>query len=95
MYDNAQGEELQKFGLKVFGIDPYLSKSRIKKEFHLQAISHLSGQYEAVILATPHREFLDQEKKILEIILPKKILIDVKNVFPKLKTKPDLIYKSL
>lgn len=87
--------KLQKFGLKVFGIDPYLSRDRIKKEFHLPSISNLSGQYEAVIIATPHRQFLDQEKKILEIILPKKVLIDVKNVFPKLKTKSGLIYKSL
>lgn len=87
--------QLKKFGIKVSGLDPYLTKSRIQKEFHIPAISSLEGQYDAVILATTHKQFLDQEKKILEMILPKKVFIDVKNIFPKLRKKHGLIYKSL
>ncbi len=87
--------QLKKFGIKVYGIDPYLTKGRIQKEFHIPAVPCLTGQYDAIILATTHQQFLDQEKKILEMILPKKVFIDVKNIFPNLRKKPGLIYKSL
>lgn len=52
--------DLQEFGLKVDIYDPWANINEVKKHFNLDLLSNLpeSGNYDSVILAVGHREFL-------------------------------------
>ncbi len=58
-------KELYQFGLDVDVYDPHASKAEVAHEYHIDLVSDISRQYDAVILAVSHNEFLEIDFKAL------------------------------
>lgn len=50
--------ELKQFGLEVDVFDPHADKEEVKHEYHINLVSGIHQQYDAIILAVSHQEFL-------------------------------------
>jgi UDP-N-acetyl-D-galactosamine dehydrogenase len=50
--------ELRQFGLEVDVYDPYANAKEVKDEYQIHLISELNRQYDAIVLAVSHQEFL-------------------------------------
>ncbi len=88
--------KLQQFGINIDGYDPYVSQHDIEHEFAISGITKISKQYDAAILATPHKIFDDQKNIILTSLKKPRIIIDVKSKWSDLASKPiDITYFSL
>lgn len=87
---------LQGFGITVEAYDPLLEKDEIKHEFpKINLISKLTGEYDAIVIATPHAVFKDLEATIPSLLSKPGVVMDIKKAFPKLKHNKTIIYKSL
>jgi UDP-N-acetyl-D-galactosamine dehydrogenase len=51
-------EELVEFGINVDVFDPYADKDEVMHEYGLSLLEEIDGQYDAIILAVAHRQFL-------------------------------------
>lgn len=49
--------ELTQFGLAVDVYDPYADYDEVKREYRIELIDRIAGQYDAIILAVSHDEF--------------------------------------
>lgn len=76
--------ELKAFNIKVDVYDPWADPIRVSKEYQLQLIKELDKEYEAIILAVSHRQFLSIDyqyyKNMGTIIYDTKSFIDKKLV---------------
>jgi len=78
--------DLQEFGLKVDVYDPWVNVDDVKSHFNLELLSSLpeSADYDSVILAVGHREFLHLDlnnlKKNPSVVFDIKGLLDRKLV---------------
>lgn len=76
--------ELKAFNIKVDVYDPWADPIRVSKEYQLQLIKELDKEYEAIILAVSHRQFLSIDyqyyKNMGAIIYDTKSFIDKKLV---------------
>jgi nucleotide sugar dehydrogenase len=78
--------DLQEFGLKVDIYDPWVNIAEVKKHFNLDLLTNLpeSGDYDSVILAVGHREFLHLDlnnlKKNPSVVFDIKGILDRKLV---------------
>jgi len=78
--------DLQEFGLKVDVYDPWVSADEVKAQFGLDLLSTLpaSGDYDSIILAVGHREFLHLDlnnlKKEVSVVFDIKGILDRKSV---------------
>lgn len=76
--------ELKAFNIKVDVYDPWADHIRVSKEYQLQLIKELDKEYEAIILAVSHRQFLSIDyqyyKNMGAIIYDTKSFIDKKLV---------------
>ena len=52
-------EELTQFGLGVDVYDPYADPGEVKREYGIELISGVSEQYDAIVLAVSHDEFIE------------------------------------
>ncbi|RVU25582.1 nucleotide sugar dehydrogenase [Sandaracinomonas limnophila] len=50
--------ELQQFGLEVHGYDPHADKQLVKEEYGINLLDAIHTQYDAIVLAVSHKEFL-------------------------------------
>jgi len=50
-------EELTQFGLTVDVYDPYANRDEVKREYGVELIESINGQYDAIVLAVSHDEF--------------------------------------
>lgn len=50
--------ELKQFGLNVDAFDPHADKMHVEEEYNIKLIDKIGGQYDAIILAVSHAEFL-------------------------------------
>jgi UDP-N-acetyl-D-galactosamine dehydrogenase len=57
--------ELIQFGMQVDVYDPHAEKHEVEEEYGIQLIENISTQYEAIILAVSHKEFLALDFKAL------------------------------
>ncbi|MGJ1455804.1 nucleotide sugar dehydrogenase [Sphingobacterium multivorum] len=79
-------QDLQEFGLKVDIYDPWVNRDEVKSHFNLKLLSDLpeSADYDSVILAVGHREFLDLDlnnlKKNPSVVFDIKGILDRKLV---------------
>lgn len=55
--------ELKQFGLNVDVYDPHANKEEVNKEYEINLIQYPKKQYEAIILAVSHAEFLELNLK--------------------------------
>lgn len=87
---------LQAFGITVDAYDPLLTQEEIVHEFPtIPLIPSLEGSYDAVIIATPHKQFKGKEAVITKLLNGSGVIMDIKKFLPKLADNQNLIYLSL
>lgn len=87
-------DELKSFAADVEVCDPCADKDEVKKEYGVELISEPSGQYDAIIVAVNHKQYMElPEQYFIELMGTEGVLFDVKGIYrDKIKT---LKYMSL
>ncbi len=90
-------DRLRRFDMHITGFDPLLTAEEIQHEFSIGSTTKLDGsnKYDAIIVATPHRQFKTMEKELLRVSNKPAVIIDIKRLFPQLQNQPKVIYKCL
>lgn len=86
--------ELISFGLNVDVTDPFASSDDLKEEYGFSLVNELSNDYDAVLIAVNHDQFMEYtEAQLKSMMKPNGFIFDVKGAF---KTKVnDIKYLSL
>ncbi len=72
-------KELTLFGLNVEVSDPYASKEEVKELYGYSLIDEISDDYDAVIMAVNHKEYLEKDEAYFKRIMKKDgFIFDVK-----------------
>ena len=58
--------ELKQFGLQVDVYDPHANAHEVKEEYNINLVSNINHQYDAIVLAVSHQEFLELNLKELK-----------------------------
>ena len=58
-------KELQQFGLQVDVYDPHADHHEVKEEYNVSLVSEIKSEYDAIVLAVSHIEFLQLDYKKL------------------------------
>jgi UDP-N-acetyl-D-galactosamine dehydrogenase len=88
--------ELSQFGIAPVICDPHADAGDAKHEYGLTlGDSNALRDLDAVILAVPHREYLADEKKLLGMLRPDGVLIDVRSALTPSRLPTGLNYWSL
>lgn len=74
-------DELNEYGLEVNVYDSVANPEQVSSEYGIELIEEFSNQYDAIILAVSHKEFLQFDWK--EIRSTTSVLYDVKSILPK------------
>ncbi len=74
-------KELRSYDLSVDVYDPWADKEEVWHEYGLRAVDNLESNYDAVVLAVAHNEFLEMDLKSLA--RDGGVLYDVKSILPK------------
>jgi UDP-N-acetyl-D-galactosamine dehydrogenase len=86
--------ELKDFNIQVDVIDPHADSHELEDEYGFGLIAQAGKEYDAVIVAVNHREYVDlEETYFLSITRPNAVMIDVKGIYRRKITK--LQYWSL
>lgn len=77
-------EELSEFGCKVDVADCWADNKEAEHEYGLTLIDNPeAGQFDAVILAVPHREYTEMsEANFRDLLRPNGVLFDLKGILP-------------
>ena len=78
---------LESFGLKADVYDPWANKDEVKQEYELDLITNaslLKVNYDAIVLAVSHNEFLSLDLE--KLISATGVIFDVKSLYPKSNT---------
>lgn len=74
-------DELRDYGIQVDIHDPWVDAAEAEKEYDLSLIDPSPGLYDAVVLAVPHREFVEEgATRLRGLARSGGILIDIKGV---------------
>jgi UDP-N-acetyl-D-galactosamine dehydrogenase len=74
--------ELESFGVRVEVVDPHASSDQVKHEYGFELAPEIGSDYDAVVLAVNHKEYLDKPEKFFEeISKPNGVFVDVKGVY--------------
>lgn len=74
--------ELRQFSVTVEVVDPCASSEEMQREYGFSLAEKIANDYDAVVVAVAHDEFLDHnEKYFLSITKPNAVFIDVKGIF--------------
>lgn len=88
-------EELQAFSIQVDIVDPYASAEEFHEEYGLNLSNQVSANYDAVVLAVKHKEYLHLKESYFNQITSKNaLLFDLKGIYDA-KTIHKLQYWSL
>jgi len=76
--------ELVDYGLDVEVFDPWVDQQEAAREYNIDMVQEpQEKQYDGIILAVAHEQFLDMgPKKIRKLGKKKSIIFDVKNILP-------------
>jgi UDP-N-acetyl-D-galactosamine dehydrogenase len=86
--------ELKLYGVNVEVTDPLASSAELKREYGFELIPEINSDYDAVIVAVAHKQYLKLDEKYFKSITGKNgILMDVKGIYRKNINK--LTYMSL
>ncbi len=86
--------ELKTYGILVEVTDPHAASEEVEKEYGFGLVEDISDDYNAVVVAVSHKEYLDLDEKYFKSLSTKNgILVDVKGIYRN-KIK-DLTYWSL
>jgi UDP-N-acetyl-D-galactosamine dehydrogenase len=76
--------ELMSYGLQVEAVDPLANTKEFHHEYNLHLNNEPNGQYDAVVLAVNHKEYISQGESFISNLLEKPgVFIDIKGVFRK------------
>jgi UDP-N-acetyl-D-galactosamine dehydrogenase len=89
--------ELQSFGCQVLVHDPRVTPSDVKHEYGVELVElEKLSDLEALVLAVPHKQFLDRGFKFISDILKKDgLFVDIKSAFDPKEVSSDIKYWSL
>ncbi|MBL4587476.1 MAG: nucleotide sugar dehydrogenase [Flavobacteriales bacterium] len=74
--------ELKSFGVNVEVVDPHASSNQLKHEYDFELAENIGNNYDAIIVAVNHNEYLGKEESYFENISAENgILVDVKGVY--------------
>lgn len=74
--------ELVHYNIEVEIYDPYVDSDELQAEYQLSTVSSIGADYDCVIIANKHKEFLTYDKAFFASIMKEDaILIDVKSVY--------------
>jgi len=59
--------ELQQFAIKVDVYDPHADKNEVMEEYGVELIDNINSQYNAIVLAVSHREFIEFDYQELKV----------------------------
>ncbi len=85
---------LKKLGANVIGFDPLLDSETIKNEFGIESVDKVNGTFDVIIIATPHKKFINMQIQISKFATNKLVVIDIKSLYPELKNQQYLIYSN-
>lgn len=75
-------KELQSFSLKVHVTDPYANSDDLKRAYGFELQKDLANDYEAVIVAVPHKAYLNMDDKAFaDITKSHGIVADLKGIY--------------
>jgi len=75
-------KELKSFSLKVDVVDPLADSHELKEEYGFELTDKPGKDYDAVIIAVNHKQFLGYDENYFESILtPQGIITDVKGIY--------------
>ncbi|MFN0274665.1 MAG: nucleotide sugar dehydrogenase [Chitinophagales bacterium] len=80
--------ELKSFGLHVDVSDTHVTNEEVKHEYNFSLIGEIQEKYDAIIVAVPHREYMQlDESYFLKYATENCLLIDIKGIYRnKIKT---------
>jgi len=74
--------ELVSYGVKVDVVDPHANSTELKHEYGFGLAQKIRNDYDAVIVAVSHREYINLKEPYFKGITSKEaILIDVKGIY--------------
>jgi UDP-N-acetyl-D-galactosamine dehydrogenase len=74
--------ELKSFSLNVHLADPHADNAELEHEYGLQLTAHLSDDYDAVLIAVPHKEYsLFDDSWFAGITKPHAMIADLKGTY--------------
>lgn len=74
--------EFISFGANVDVVDPYASAEEIKHEYGFSLSPSVSNNYDAIVVAVSHREYISLDEKYFESIsAPNGVLVDLKGIY--------------
>lgn len=87
-------KELQSYKVNVDVVDPYASKQEVKDEYGIELIDNCGKDYDAIIVAVNHKEYISLDEKFFKDHLSENgIFFDIKGIYrDKIN---DLTYLSL
>jgi UDP-N-acetyl-D-galactosamine dehydrogenase len=75
-------KELKSYSLQVHVTDPHASSDELKHEYGFELTENLSNDYDAVIIAVPHKAYLKMDDMAFSAITkPHAIIADLKGVY--------------
>lgn len=87
-------KELQSYSVQVDIHDQYANKTELKEEYGLDLVSEIGKDYDCIILAVKHKEYLDLDEKYFQSLSKGKgILVDIKSLY--LTKIKDMVYWTL
>ncbi|NNE26666.1 MAG: nucleotide sugar dehydrogenase [Saprospiraceae bacterium] len=94
VFDLVNG--LEKFEMHVDALDPHADPNDAEMPSHINLIQDAKGDYDAIILAVAHEDFIQMgSNHLLQHLKEGGVIYDVKTVFPELQSNPACIYLSL
>ena len=80
--------ELLSYGVTVDVVDPYADAKEVKEEYHFDMCKEPAGEYDALILAVSHQEYLNQSKPYFSQFLKEDgIFVDIKGLYKEFKNE--------
>ena len=80
--------ELLSYGVQVDVVDPYANAEEVKEEYQFDLCEEAQGEYDALILAVSHKEYLNQPKTYFRQFLKEDgIFVDIKGLYKTLKNE--------
>ncbi len=74
--------ELQKFPIEVHVTDPHADSNELKHEYGYGLTPELHTDYDAVVVAVPHKAYLDMDDEAFEkITRPGALIADIKGIY--------------